>query len=258
MSVINAKNVSIRYIISDSKDTGSKDYLLRRITHKYQVMEVWADRNITFSLERGDMLGVIGINGAGKSTLLRAISGIMAPTEGSIEVNGKITALLDLTTGFDYDLTLRENIYLRGALLGNTRQFMNERYDKIISFADLFDYQDRPFKHLSSEKKVKLAFSIAAQVNPDILILDEVLPVDDGAFREKIEKKMKETQQSGITCIFVSHNIEQVKELCNKILWLDHGHQVVFGDMVNDICYAYEVYLSVLPNAGSPSRAIMN
>lgn len=257
MSIINAQDVSIRFLTGDFKDIGLKEYVLRRITHQYQVKEFWADRHINFTLERGDMLGIIGINGAGKSTLLKAISGIMVPTEGSVEVYGSVAALLELTTGFDSDLTVRENTYLRGALLGYTRQFMNETYDKIIDFAELKDFQDRPFKQLSSGMKARLAFSIAAQVKPDILILDEVLAVGDGAFREKSAKKMKDILQSGVTGILVSHSLDQVKEMCNKILWLDHGHQVVFGDMVSDVCYAYEVYLSVLPKAGGSAKAAM-
>ena len=206
--VIKAKNVSIRYITGDFKSIGLKEYVIRRLTHNYNVKEFWADKNITFELEQGDMLGIIGINGAGKSTLLKAVSGIMVPTEGYVEVHGKIAALLELASGFDPDLTVKENAYLRGALLGYTRDFMDKMYDEIIEFAELQEFQDRPFKQLSSGMKSRLAFSIACLVNPDILILDEVLSVGDGAFRKKSEDKMKEILASGVTGILVSHSIE--------------------------------------------------
>lgn len=240
---IEANNVSIRYITGDFKDIGIKEYVMRRLTSNYRVQEFWADRNITFSLEQGDMLGIIGSNGAGKSTLLKAISKIMVPTEGYVYVNGKIAALLELASGFDPDLTVKENAYLRGALLGYTRDFMNQMYDEIISFAELQEFQERPFKQLSSGMKSRLAFSIACLVNPDILILDEVLAVGDGAFRKKSERKMKEILASGVTGIIVSHSIEQVRGMCNKVLWLDHGQQVCFTDNTSITCDAYEEFL---------------
>lgn len=240
---IRANNVSIRYITGDFKDIGIKEYVMRRLTGNYRVQEFWADKNITFSLEQGDMLGIIGTNGAGKSTLLKAISKIMVPTEGYVEVNGKIAALLELASGFDPDLNVKENAYLRGALLGYTRDFMNQKYDDIIAFAELQDFQERPFKQLSSGMKSRLAFSIACLVNPDILILDEVLSVGDGAFRSKSEAKMKEILASGVTGLLVSHSVDQVRSLCNKVLWLDHGKQVCFTDETEMACDAYEEFL---------------
>lgn len=242
MPIIQAKNVSIRYITGDFKDIGLKEYIMRRLKGKFEVREFWADKNISFQLERGDMLGIIGTNGAGKSTLLKAVSGIMVPTEGSIRVNGTIAALLELTSGFDADLTVKENTYLRGALLGYTRQFMDEKYQEIIDFAELEEFQDRPFKQLSSGMRSRLAFSIACLVSPDILILDEVLSVGDGQFQQKSGNKMKEILKSGVTGILVSHSMSQIRELCNKILWLDHGHQVAFGDDVKLLCDAYEQF----------------
>lgn len=230
MSVVEVTDVSIRYIIGDFKDIGVKEYLLRRLTGRYQVREFWADRHITFSLERGDMLGIVGTNGAGKSTLLKAVAGIMVPTEGQVRVRGTIAALLELASGFDGDLTVRENTYLRGALLGYTRKFMDETYDQIIRFAELQAFEERPFKQLSSGMKSRLAFSIACLVNPDILILDEVLSVGDGAFRVKSAERMKEILDKGVTGILVSHSVQQVSEMCNKVLWLDHGKQRAFGE----------------------------
>ena len=248
--ILKLNNVSIRYMSGDFKEIGIKEFLIRKITRKYQVKEFWADRNVSFSINRGDMLGIIGTNGAGKSTLLKAISGIMVPTEGYVECNGKIAALLELASGFDGDLTVKENTYLRGAMLGYTRKFMDETYDEIIKFAELEEYQERAFKHLSSGMKSRLAFSIASLVEPDILILDEVLSVGDGAFRAKSEAKMKSIIQGGATTILVSHSIPQVRAMCNKILWLDHGKQIAFGDDVKLICDEYEKYLKtkVLPD----------
>ena len=243
MAILRASGVSIRYITGDFKDIGLKEYITRRLSGNYKVKEFWADKDITFELERGDMLGIVGTNGAGKSTLLKAVSGIMVPTEGIIEVNGTVAALLELTSGFDSDLTVRENTYLRGALLGYTRKFMNEMYDQIIDFAELKDFQDRPFKQLSSGMKSRLAFSIACLVNPDILILDEVLSVGDGSFRKKSGDKMKEILARGVTGILVSHSVNQVRELCNKVLWLDHGKQICFGKDTESVCNAYEEFL---------------
>ncbi len=243
MSIIKAVGVSILYLTGDFKDIGLKEYVMRKLKHNYHVTEFWADRNINFALERGDMLGIIGTNGAGKSTLLKAVSGIMVPTEGHMEINGSVAALLELASGFDPELTVRENTYLRGAMLGYTRKFMNDKYEEIIDFAELQDFQDRPFKQLSSGMKSRLAFSIACLVHPDILILDEVLSVGDGAFAKKSGDRMREILKSGVTGILVSHSVPQVRSMCNKILWLDHGHQVGFSDQVKEYCDAYEEFL---------------
>ncbi len=243
MSILEANNVSIRYITGDFKEIGLKEYLVRRLKGNYHVREFWADRHITFSLEKGEMLGIIGANGAGKSTLLKVVSGIMEPTEGYVRRQGSIAALLELGSGFDGELTVRENTYLRGAMLGYTRRFMDETYDQIIDFAELRDFQDRPFKQLSSGMKSRLAFSIASLVQPDILILDEVLAVGDGAFRKKSEEKMQEIIHGGATTILVSHSLEQVRELCSKVLWLHKGRQIDFGGDVDGICDRYEGFL---------------
>ena len=242
MEVLKLENVSIRYMTGDFKDIGLKEYVMRRLKRNYHVSEFWADRNISFSLEQGDMLGIIGTNGAGKSTLLKAISGIMEPTEGTVERKGNIAALLELASGFDGDLTVRENTYLRGAMLGYTRKFMDKMYDQIIEFSGLGEFQDRQFKHLSSGMKSRLAFSIASLVDPDILILDEVLSVGDGAFKKKSEAKMREIIAGGATTILVSHSLAQVREMCNKVLWLDKGRQIAFGE-TKEICDRYQRFL---------------
>lgn len=244
MSILEAKNVSIRYITGDFKEIGIKEYILRRIRNDYHVTEFWADKNISFTLERGDMLGIIGTNGAGKSTLLKAVSGIMEPTRGKIYREGTIAALLELGSGFDGDLTVKENTYLRGAMLGYTRAFMDEKYSEIIEFAELQEFENRPFKQLSSGMKSRLAFAIASLVNPDILILDEVLSVGDGAFRKKSEQKMREIINGGATTILVSHSITQVREMCSKVLWLHKGEQIAFTDDVKGICDTYQAFLN--------------
>lgn len=243
MSIVECNNVSIRYKVGDFKNIGLKEYTVRRLKGNYHVEEFWADRHVTFSLEKGDMLGIIGTNGAGKSTILKAISGVMVPTEGTVKTEGHISAFLELASGFDPDLNVKENAYLRGAMLGYTRKFMNEKYDEILDYAQLREFEDRSFKQLSSGMKSRLAFSVASMVDPDILILDEVLSVGDGAFQEKSAKKMREIIHSGATTILVSHSLQQIRELCNKILWLDHGNQIAFSDHPQACCDAYEEYL---------------
>lgn len=243
MSILEVYNVSIKYITGDFKSIGLKEYVVRKLKNNYTVNEFWANRNITFAIEKGDMLGIVGTNGAGKSTLLKVISGIMLPSEGYVKREGKIAALLELGSGFDGDLTVKENTYLRGALLGYTRKFMDETYEQIIEFAELKNFEDRPFKHLSSGMKSRLAFSIASLVKPDILILDEVLSVGDGAFRKKSETKMREIINGGATTILVSHSLNQIRSMCNKILWLHKGKQIMFGDNVQEICDEYQKFL---------------
>ena len=217
MSILEVNHVSIRYMTGDFKDIGLKEYVVRKLKGNYHVNEFWADRDITFSLDKGEMMGIIGTNGAGKSTLLKAVSGIM-------------------------ELTVRENAYLRGAMLGYSRKFMDETYDSIIEFAELKSFEDRPFKQLSSGMKSRLAFSIASLVQPDILILDEVLSVGDGAFRKKSEAKMREIIHGGAATILVSHSLSQVREMCSKVLWLHRGRQIDFGDTA-PICDRYQAYL---------------
>lgn len=236
------ENVAIRYVIGDFRNIGLKDFVIQKLKGQYIAKEFWAVNGVSFELNQGDFLGIVGSNGAGKSTLLKAVSGIMQPTKGSVYVDGNIAALLELGTGFDGEMTVKENTFLRGALMGYTREFMHETYQEIISFAELEEFQDRPFRQLSSGMKSRLAFSIACLVKPDILILDEVLSVGDGAFREKSEAKMKEIIADGATTLFVSHSTSQMRKLCNKILWLDKGKQVAFGE-ANKVIDDYEVFL---------------
>jgi ABC-2 type transport system ATP-binding protein len=240
---VELKGVSIRYKRGDFKQIGLKEYLMKRLTGSYRVEDFWADRDVSFTLERGDMLGIIGSNGAGKSTLLKAIAGIMEPTEGTVCVRGRVSALLELASGFDKDLTVRENTYLRGAMLGYTRKYMDRVYREILRFAELEEFENYAFRQLSSGMKSRLAFAIASRVRPDVLILDEVLSVGDGHFKKKSEKKMREILDSGATTILVSHSMRQIRRLCNKILWLDKGRQIEFTDDVQACCDRYEAFL---------------
>ena len=243
MTSLTVDHVSIRYKIGDFRDIGLKEYVMRKIRGNYHVTEFWADRDISFSLEQGELLGIIGTNGAGKSTLLKAIAGIMTPSSGTVDAHGVISALLELASGFDGDLTVKENAYLRGAMLGYTRKFMDEKYEEIIDFAELKEFEERSFRQLSTGMQSRLAFSIASLVKPDILILDEVLSVGDGAFAAKSASKMREIINSGATTILVSHSIDQIRELCTKVLWLDHGKQIAFGE-TQELCNRYEAFLN--------------
>ena len=242
MKKIELNNISVSYITGDFSTTGLKDVIIQKLKGTYEQKEFMALDGITFSIEEGDLLGIIGTNGAGKSTLCKVISGIVRPTKGAMAVNGSIASLLELGTGFDPDLTVRENTFLRGALLGYTRKFMNQTYDSIIEFAELKEFQERKFSHLSSGMRSRLAFSIACLVNPEILILDEVLSVGDGAFRVKSETKMLEVINSGTTTLLVSHSLAQIRRMATKVLWIEKGKQIAFGE-TEEICDRYEEFL---------------
>lgn len=239
---ITANDISVRYILGDFKETGLKDVIVQKLKGTYKKNEFWAVKNVSFKVEKGELLGIIGTNGAGKSTLLKVISGIMIPTEGTLSVQGSIASLLELGSGFDGELTVKENTFLRGAMLGYTRDFMNDMYRKILEFAELEEFENHLFKNLSSGMKSRLAFSIACLVSPEILILDEVLSVGDGAFRQKSEDKMMEIIKGGAATLLVSHSLAQIRRLSTKVLWLDHGKQVAFGD-TESICKEYDQFL---------------
>ncbi len=245
--VIDVDNVSIKYKLGNFRDIGVKEFLARKITRSYEAKEFWAVKNATFQLEKGDFLGIIGTNGAGKTTLLKAISGVLPIHDGTIKVEGTISALLALGTGFDGDLTVKENIYFRGALLGYTEKYMNEMYPQIMQFSELENYESRLLKHLSSGMRSRLAFSVASLINPDILILDEVLAVGDGAFRKKSEAKMMEIIKNGTTTLFVSHSLAQIRRLSTKVLWLNKGEQMAFGD-TKEVCDEYSKYIKSISN----------
>lgn len=239
---VDVQNVSIKYMTGNFKDIGLKDYVMQRIKGTYQAKEFLAIKDCSFTLEKGDFLGIVGVNGSGKSTLLKAVSGVMGPSAGKIVTQGKIAAFLELSAGFDGEMTVKENAYLRCALLGYTRDFVEANYPDIIAFAELEEFADRPLKQLSSGMKSRLAFSIASLVKPEILILDEVLSVGDGAFRKKSEAKMFEIIENGAITLFVSHSTTQMRKMCNKILWLNKGQQMAFGS-AEQILDEYEAFL---------------
>lgn len=241
-AMLKVEHVSISYKIGDFKDIGLKEWTMRHLKKQYHVETFMAVNDVSFELHKGDMLGIIGTNGAGKSTLLKAVIGVMEPRAGKIVRNGSVAALLELASGFDPDLNVKENAYLRGAMLGYTKEFMDNTYDQILDFSGLREFEERPFKQLSTGMQSRLAFSIASLVQPEILILDEVLSVGDGAFQEKSAAKMKEIIQNGAATVLVSHSLQQIRELCNKVLWLDHGRQIDYGETA-PICDQYEAFL---------------
>lgn len=245
--VIDVKNITVQYTVNNFREIGLKEYLIKKIKRDIRAERFTAVDNVSFSLEEGDFLGVIGTNGAGKSTLLKVISGIIKPVKGSVTVNGKIAALLELGSGFDGDLTLKENIYLRGAMLGYTREFVDKKYKSILEYAELAEFEDRAYKQLSSGMKSRLAFAISCLMEPEILILDEVLSVGDAAFRAKSEATMMNIIKNGCCTLFVSHSLPQVRRLCNKVLWLDKGKQIAFGD-VDTVCNKYDRYIQTVTN----------
>lgn len=243
--MLKVDDVSIKYMTGDFRDMGIKEYIIKKLTGKYEAKEFWAVKDVSFELQEGDFLGIIGNNGAGKTTLLKAVSGVLEPQYGEITAQGRISALLSLGIGFDGDLNIKENVYFRGAILGYTEEFIDEMYPKIMEFSELQEFEDRKLKQLSSGMKSRLAFSIASLINPEILILDEVLAVGDGSFREKSEKKMMEIINNGTTTLFVSHSIPQIRRLANKVLWLNKGEQMAFGD-AKLVCDEYESFLKSL------------
>ena len=235
-------DVSVRYRKQDSRSTS--DIVKRILGKSPRNNEFWALKNVSFSLERGDMLGVIGKNGAGKSTMMKAISGTLTPASGTIEKTGKICALLELGTGFDREMTVKENVYLRGAFMGYSKEFIDSKYDEIIDFAEMREFQNSPFRTLSSGMKSRIAFAIASMIEPDIIILDEIFAVGDGDFRKKSQQKMQSIIDNGdTTALMVSHSLQSVRTQCNKVLWLDKGRMVMFGDP-NTVCDAYAEYLN--------------
>lgn len=253
--IIEVDNVSVKYITGDLRNIGLKEFVTKKITRKYHVEEFLAVNGVSFTVEKGDMLGIIGTNGAGKSTLLKVVTKIMEPSSGWVKVHGKIAALLELGSGFDGDLNLKENAYLRGAMLGYTREFMDRKYPEILAFSELQDFEKRPFKQLSNGMKSRIAFAIASMVEPEILILDEVLSVGDGAFREKSETKMREIIKNGKATILVSHSLDQVRRMCNKVLWLDHGRLLAFGE-TEAICNDYAAFLKGRKKTGGQNGNI--
>lgn len=235
---IQANNVSMMFNMSSEKIDSIKEYLVQLVHHRLNYHEFWALQNISFELEKGDSLGIMGLNGSGKSTLLKILAGVLKPTEGSAVAYGSIAPLIELGAGFDANLSARENIYLNGAILGYDRNYMESRFDEIIEFAELNDFVDTAVKNFSSGMVARLGFAIATMNIPDILIIDEILAVGDYKFQEKSFKRMQELMSCGATVVFVSHSIEQVRQTCKKGLLLEKGQMIGFGE-VNEICDLY-------------------
>ena len=232
-------NVSMKFNLSKEKVDSLKDYIIKSIKKEIKYNEFWALQNVSFTVEKGDRVGILGLNGAGKSTLLKVIAGVFKPTEGSVTKHGKMVPLLELGAGFDPQYTGKENIYLYGAMLGYSKEFIDEKYDEIVKFSELKDFIDVPIKNYSSGMKARLGFSIATLVSPDILILDEVLSVGDAKFRKKSEKKVLSMFDSGVTVLFVSHSLAQVQRICNKAMILEKGKLIAYGD-IDEISEQYE------------------
>ena len=230
-TAIEVDNVSMKFNLSREKVDSLKDYIFKTIKREIQYNEFWALKNVSFSVEKGDRVGILGLNGAGKSTLLKVISGVFKPTEGHVDKHGKMVPLLELGAGFDPQYTGKENIYLYGAMLGYTKDFIDSKYEEIVKFSELQKFMDVPVKNYSSGMKSRLGFSIATVVEPKILILDEVLSVGDAKFRKKSEKKIMSMFDSGVTVLFVSHSLEQVQRLCNKAMILEKGKLIAYGDI---------------------------
>lgn len=242
--VIKVSDVTVRFNMATEKIDNLKEYFVKLVTRKLMFQEFFALKNVSFEVRKGEAWGLIGTNGAGKSTLLKVICGILKPYRGSVEVKGSVAPLIELGAGFDGELTARENIYLNGAVLGYSKKFMDNHYDEIVDFAELWDFMDMPIKNYSSGMAARLGFSIATIVRPEILIVDEILSVGDIAFQEKCQKRMQEMLKGGTTLLYVSHGMESVRQLCDHALWLKKGEPIFIGD-AESVCTAYEKSLDL-------------
>ena len=237
-TVIQVKDVSMHFNLMEEKVDSIKEYFVKLIKGKLLYNDFIALDHISFDVQKGDILGFVGFNGAGKSTMLKILAGVLKPTSGSVTVKGSVAPLIEVGAGFDPELTARENIYLNGAILGFPKSFLDKKFDSIIEFAELKDFVNVPVKNFSSGMYARLGFSIATAVQPDILIVDEVLSVGDYRFQEKCEKRIREMINDGITILLVSHEMEMIERLCNKVVWLDHGKMKDMGE-TKRICEEY-------------------
>ena len=239
MSIIQVEDVSMRFNLAQEKTETLKEYTVKLLKHQLFFNEFYALRDISFKIEPGESVALIGRNGSGKSTMLKLIAGVMYPTRGTVAVNGEIAPLIELGAGFDMDLTARENIYLNGTVLGFSPKYLDEKFDEIVEFSELQNFLDVPLKNYSSGMVARIGFAIATITKPDILIADEVLSVGDFLFQQKCEKRMQELMAGGTTVILVSHSIEQIERMCSKVAWLSHGHLKMNGDTAT-VCAAYK------------------
>lgn len=250
MSMIEVNNVSMRFNMAKEKHESLKEYFLAAVQGRLQFEEFYALRDVSLTVERGDFYGLVGLNGSGKSTLLKVISGVFKPSAGSVTVRGTIAPLIELGAGFDFDLTARENIFLNGTVLGMTPKYIREKFDEIVEFSELRDFLDIPLKNYSSGMVSRLAFAVATSTKPDVLIADEILAVGDFLFQQKCEKRMQELMGGGTTVILVSHSIEQIERMCNKVTWLEKGRVRMQGSC-GAVCAAYKELNGHGPEAGA-------
>lgn len=242
--MIKINNVSMRFNLGIEKNFSLKLFFINMFKkrEKKEKKEFWALKDVNFEVKKGEVIGFVGSNGAGKSTLLKIVAGVMKPTKGNIEKYGNICPMIELGAGFDMDLTARENIYLNGAILGYSKEFINEKFDEIVEFSELRDFLNVPVRNFSSGMVTRLAFSIATIVDPEILIVDEILSVGDIAFQQKSENKMRSMIKGGTTVLFVSHSLNQIKSLCDRVVWLENGTVKKIGNP-KEICEEYETYM---------------
>lgn len=238
--MITVENVSMKYMISHDRIQSLKEYTVAFLKRKLVYEEFWALKDVSFEVKKGEVMGIIGRNGAGKSTLLKIISGILKPTEGSVSCSGSIVPMLELGSGFDHDLTGRENIFLNGAILGYSEEYLKDKFTDILEFSELNKFIDMPIRNYSSGMLMRLAFSIATVVNPEILIVDEILAVGDAAFQAKSKARMMELMGGGTTVLFVSHSLEQIREMCNRVIWIDGGKIRMIGE-TQEVCDSYAI-----------------
>jgi len=238
-AIITVEHVSMKFSLSSEKFDSLKEYFIKTMKKQVSYDEFWALKDVSFEVERGDSVALIGLNGSGKSTMLKTIAGVLKPTKGKVTVRGTIAPLIELGAGFDMDLTARENVFLNGAILGYDHKQMEGFYESIVDFAELREFMDVPVKNFSSGMVSRLAFAIATIGTPDILIVDEVLSVGDHRFQQKCQERIQQMRREGTTILFVSHNISQVLEVCNKVVWLEKGHLTMQGD-AEEICHIYE------------------
>lgn len=237
--MIDVNHVSLCYRMPAERVSGMKEYIVQVLQGKMQYKEFWALQDVSFSVEKGEVLGLVGANGAGKSTMLKVISGILKPTKGTVTVHGNIVPMLELGSGFDLELSGRENIFLNGAILGYSEEFLKEKYQEIVVFSELGEFIEMPLRNYSSGMVTRLAFSIATVVKPDVLIVDEILSVGDSAFQHKSKNRMIELMSGGTTVLLVSHSAEQITELCSRAIWLEKGRMKMIGP-AEEVCRAYE------------------
>lgn len=242
--MIEVTDLSLGYRMANDRIDSIKEYFVRLLKGGLHYKHFWALDGVSFTVEKGEVLGIIGHNGAGKSTLLKVISRILKPTKGKVRVGGNVVPMLELGSGFDNELTGRENIFLNGAILGYSERFLKDKYDEIVAFSELGEFIEIPLRNYSSGMIMRLAFAISAVVDPDILIVDEILAVGDAAFQEKSRNRMMELMGGGTTVLFVSHDMQQIREMCDRVLWLDHGRVKGWGP-AREVCDRYEAELGV-------------